>query len=141
MTNLIATDAQTQEIDSGLIDLFEITLPNGTVLRFHPGVDDDLTNIYFRESTSPYTEREYIPFPIIIDGLDLQADGASSRPSLTIANLGGLFAEQLGDFNNDDLVDCKIIRRQTLKKYLSFYWAFPFLFTLLFPINTSCTTI
>jgi lambda family phage minor tail protein L len=118
MTNLIATDAQTQEIDSGLIDLFEITLPNGTVLRFHPGVDDDLTNIYFRESTSPYTEREYIPFPIIIDGLDLQADGASSRPSLTIANLGGLFAEQLGDFNNDDLVDCKIIRRQTLKKYL-----------------------
>ena len=118
MTNLIATDAQSQEIDSGLIDLFEITLPDGTVLRLHPGVDDDLTNIYFRESTSPYTQREYTPFPMSIDGLDLQADGAASRPSLVIANLGGLFGAQLGDFTNDDLVNCKIVRRQTLKKYL-----------------------
>ncbi len=171
MTNLIATDAQTQEIDSGLIDLFEITLPNGTVLRLHPGVDDDLTNIQFRTSKAPtnpvsagnfvvgntytivsgtgftsigasnnnagtsfvatgvgsgngvanqtdYTIIEYTPFPMSIDGLDLQADGASSRPSLTVANLGGLFGAQLGDYTNDDLVGCRILRRQTLKKYL-----------------------
>ena len=171
MTNLIATDAQSQEIDSGLIDLFEITLPNDTVLRLHPGVDDDLTNIQFRNSTAPtnpvsagnfvvgntytivsgtgftsigasnnntgtsfvatgvgsgngganqtdYTIVEYTPFPMSIDGLDLQADGAPARPSLTVANLGGLFGGQLGDYTNDDLVGCRILRRQTLKKYL-----------------------
>ena len=171
MTNLIATDAQTQEIDSGLINLFEITLPDDTVLRLHPGVDDDLTNIQFRTSKAPtnpvsagnfvvgntytivsgtgftsigaddddagtsfvatgvgsgngvanqtdYTIVEYTPFPMSIDGLDLQADGAPARPSLTVANLGGLFGAQLGDYTNDDLVGCRILRRQTLKKYL-----------------------
>ena len=53
MTNLIATDAQSQEIDSGLVDLFEITLPDNTVVYLHPGVDDDFTNIQFRDKSSP----------------------------------------------------------------------------------------
>ena len=172
MSNLIATDAQSQEIDSGLVELFQITLPNNTILYLHPGVDSDLTDVRFRDSTSPTTSaitagnfiignsytivsgtgftsigasnnnastvfiatgigsgsgtatqndnsiRTYEPFPMIIDGLELQADGAAARPSLTIANIGNLFGSQIGDFKNDDLVGCRIVRRQTLKKYL-----------------------
>lgn len=173
MSNLIATDSQTQQIDSELIDLFEIVLPNGTTIYFHPGVDASLTNIKFRDRTArsnPVTAggfivgnnytivsagntdftavgagnnsvgtsftatgvgsgtgtanqtdhsiREYIPMPIIIDGLELQADGAQNRPSFTVANIGTLLTDRLAGFKNDDLIGQRIKRRQTLKKYL-----------------------
>ena len=178
MSNVIATDVQTQEIDSALVELFEITMPDGTTLYFHPGVDDDLTDVRFRDRVAPstipvvagnfvigniytivstggsstnftligaadndedtvftatgagtgtgtatqsptsYTIRDYSPMPMLIDGLELQADGASNRPSLTVANVGTLFNSELGDFKNDDLIGQRLIRRQTLRKYL-----------------------
>ena len=37
MSNVIATDVQTQEVDSELIELFEVTLPDETTMYFHPG--------------------------------------------------------------------------------------------------------
>ena len=183
MSNVIATDLQTQEVgsqdtgstaaDNTLVELFEVTLPDGTTLYFHPGVDSDLTDVRFRDRTAPvgvvlatalivgnsYTIlggsgtdwtavgavngnfgttfiatavgtgqgyatqtdnsiRDYTPMPMMIDGLEIQADGASSRPSLTIANIGSLLQGEMGDFKNDDLIGQRIIRRQTLRKYL-----------------------
>ena len=122
MSNLIATDIQTQDIDSALVNLFEITLPNGTVMKFHPGVDADLTDVQFRDRTAnasdEYVALTYGPMPMIMDGLDYQADGASTRPSVTVANIGTLFSEGLGDYTNDDLIGQRIVRRQTLRKYL-----------------------
>lgn len=118
MSNLIATDVQSQEISSGLIDLFELTLPDGTTLYFHPGLDGSLDEIKFRDKKDPYTVREYVPMPMMIDGLDLNSDGAPARPALTVANVGTLFSSQLGSFKNDDLIGQRLIRRQTLEKYL-----------------------
>ena len=173
MSNVIATDLQTQEIDSELIELFEVTLPNGTTLYFHPGLDSDSTDLQFRDKTAPtgnvlasniivgysytiktiantyypsigaannnigtvftatgvgsgiglvtqntHTSRDYNPMPMMIDGLSLQADGASSRPAFTVANIGTLFQTELGDFKNDDLIGQRLVRRQTLQKYL-----------------------
>ena len=63
-----------------------------------------------------YSIRDYSPMPMLIDGLDVQADGASSRPALTIANVGSLFQAELGDFKNDDLIGQRLVRRQTLQK-------------------------
>ena len=118
MSNVIATDVQSQEINSAIIELFEITLPNGTTLYFHPGLDSDLTDVQFRDKTSPYAIRDYNPMPMMIDGLELQAEGASSRPAFTVANIGTLFQAQLSGFKNDDLIGQRLIRRQTLRKYL-----------------------
>ena len=173
MSNVIATDLQTQEIDSGLVELFEITLPNGTTMYFHPGLDADLTDVQFRDRTgttgstlatdlivgNSYTIlggsgtdwtavgasnsnfgttfiatavgtgqgyatqtdnsiRDYTAMPMMLDGLDLQADGASSRPALTIANIGSILQAELGDYKFDDLIGERLIRRQTLQKYL-----------------------
>ena len=118
MSNVIATDLQTQEIDSGLVELFEITLPNGTTMYFHPGLDADLTDVQFRDRTNPYSIRDYTAMPMMLDGLDLQADGASSRPALTIANIGSILQAELGDYKFDDLIGERLIRRQTLQKYL-----------------------
>jgi lambda family phage minor tail protein L len=155
------------------VELFEITLPDGTTLYFHPGVDSDLTDVRFRDRTAPtgnilagniivgysytiktiggtyypsigaannnigtvftatgvgsgiglvtqntHNIRDYTPMPMMIEGLEIQADGASSRPSLTIANIGSLLQGEMGDFKNDDLIGQRIIRRQTLRKYL-----------------------
>ena len=55
MSNVIATDVQTQEIDSALVELFTVTLPDGTTMYFHPGVDEDLTDVQFRDKTAPST--------------------------------------------------------------------------------------
>jgi lambda family phage minor tail protein L len=171
MSNVIATDLQGSEVTSGLIDLFHINLPNGTVIYFHPGLDDDLTDVRFRDKIAPtnpvtagnfiignsytivsgtgftsigatnnnagtvfiatgigsgsgtatqndYSIRTYEPMPMMMDGLDLQADGAPTRPSITIANVGTLLSTHLGGFNHDDLIGERVIRRQTLKKYL-----------------------
>ena len=186
MSNVIATDLQQQQVgsqdsgttavDNSLIELFEVTLPNGLTMYFHPGTAEDLTDVRFRDRTAPsttatvagnfiignvytinggggtsftsigasnnnagtvftatgvgsgigtatqsqssYSIREYNPMPMMIDGLEIQADGATSRPSLTIANIGSIFQSELGDFKNDDLIGQRLVRRQTLKKYL-----------------------
>ena len=171
MSNIIATDVQSQEINSGLIELFQVSLPNGTTLYLHPGLTESLDEIKFRDKKAPtnpisagnfivgqtytivsgtgftsigalnntagtsfvatgvgtgtgtanqtdHTVREYLPMPMLIDGLEVSADGAPSRPTLTIANIGALFTSQLGNFKHDDLVGQRIIRRQTFEKYL-----------------------
>lgn len=118
MSNLIASDVQGQVVDSPVLTLFDIELPDGTFLYIHPGLDDDLTNIQFRDYTNNSQINTYVPFPVIIDGLEQGADGAIKRPSLSVANIGNSFKSALGGFVNKDLVGQRITRRQTLKKYL-----------------------
>ncbi len=115
--NLIATDLQKQEIDS-VVDLFELELPNGSIVYFHPGLESDLTTVRFRENKPGFAIKEYTPFPMMIDGLDISAEGAINRPSLTVANIGTGFKGILGSYTNKDLIGQRITRRQTLKKYL-----------------------
>ena len=62
--------------------------------------------------------KTYTAMPMILDGLNLQADGASNRPALTIANIGSLLQSAMGDFKFEDLIGQRLVRRQTLKKYL-----------------------
>ena len=71
---------------------------------FHELVLSALDEVRFRDKKAPYTVREYDALPMIIDGLDVQADGAPSRPTLTVANIGTLFSSSLDGFKNDDLV-------------------------------------
>lgn len=128
MTNLIATDSQKLEIDSPLVDLFELELPvsvNGSSrLYFHPGVDSNYDNIEVAISKSgtgesaTFTYQEYTPLPMNIDGLELNAQGASARPTLTMANVTSILGDALGHLKFNDLIGQKVTRRQTLEKYL-----------------------
>jgi len=123
VTDLIRA-VQKQSIDSSLVYLFEITLSGGTVLYFHPDYDTDNLNsneegyIYFRDRTDPTIIRNYAPFPMDMTGIDLQADGAINRPTLTVANVTSTFSDALGGLQNDDLVGQTVVKRTTLKKYL-----------------------
>jgi lambda family phage minor tail protein L len=116
MSELIEV-VQLQEPGSELVELYELTV-NNTILYFHAGLEEDLTEVQFRDRTSPYTARTYIAFPIMMDGVDLSADGAINRPSLTVANVANTFSSAIGDIKAEDLVGERLTKRTTLKKYL-----------------------
>jgi len=107
---------QKQDPGSELVELFEVEI-DGSTIYIHPGLNDNLTSIQFRDRTTPATIREYAAFPIEMGGVDFSSDGAQNRPTLTIANVFNLFAE-IGDFYAEDLIGKRVTKRQTLKKYL-----------------------
>jgi len=140
MTELIQT-VQLQEIGDSLIDLFEITLPSGTIFYAMSGLespgatptDDD--NIYFPPKDGS-TPNEYVAIPIQIQGLEVSSSGTQSRPTLSMANIpvlskaitanaDGVDDEELlyniledeGITRNLDLVGAKVVHRKTLLKY------------------------
>jgi len=108
---------QLQEPGSELVELYEITI-EGTTLYFHSGLEEDLSTVQFRDRTSPYTIREYVAFPIVMDGVELGADGAINRPSLTVANVANTFSAAIGNIKAENLVGERVTKRTTLKKYL-----------------------
>lgn len=116
MSELIEV-VQLQEPGSELVELYELTV-NNTILYFHAGLEEDLTEVQFRDRNSPYTARTYIAFPIMMDGVDLSADGAINRPTLTVANVANTFSSAIGDIKAEDLVGERLTKRTTLKKYL-----------------------
>jgi lambda family phage minor tail protein L len=117
MSNLIASDLQGQEVSSAVITLFELELPDGTFVFFHPGTNASLGSVQFRNKTTTAVQT-YEPFPMMIDGLEVTSDGAINRPTLSIANIGTTFKTLLRGYVPKDLVGQRITRRQTLEKYL-----------------------
>jgi lambda family phage minor tail protein L len=116
MSELISA-VQLQDPGSELVELYELTFGD-TTLYFHNGLDENLENVQFRERTSPYAAKEYIAFPIMMDGVEINADGALNRPTLTVANVTNVFSAALGNTRAEDLVGARITKRSTLKKYL-----------------------
>lgn len=140
MTELIQT-VQLQEVGDSLIDLFEITLPSGTIFYAMSGMEspgatpteDD--NIYFPPKDGS-TPNEYVAIPIQIQGLEVSSSGTQSRPTLSLANIPVLskaitanadgvddeevlynILEDEGITRNIDLVGSKVVHRKTLFKY------------------------
>ena len=119
--NIITTDLQSQSVDSALVELYELDLGNGTILFFHPGLEENITTVKFHPVGQPgSTPNEYLAMPIMMDGVEANADGASNRPTLTVANVSSLFRGLLDDeeFTFEDLIGTRITRRQTFAKYL-----------------------
>jgi len=121
MTNIIATDLQSQEVLSGLLDLYVLEFGdnNSSTLYFHPGLGSNLSEITFRDSKAPYTTRTYVALPLELKGIEVTGDGAPARPVLTVANVLTEFRTDLGDISADDIVGARLTRRRTLEKYLS----------------------
>jgi len=122
MTNIIATDIQGQQIDSPVIDLFEITLNDSVTVYFHPGKDDNLADVRFKSKdlneAGNYAINTYTAIPAVLDGLEIQSDGVISRPTITIANIGTTVLTSNSNFKYKDLVGQTLTKRQTLAKYL-----------------------
>ena len=138
MTNLIATDAQLLEIDSPVIDLYELEIGTGTnnKLFFHAAKDLDNNTA---SNDLIFDGNTYVTLPILMDDIEKQTSGAMNRPSLVIANVesmlktGSDFKTEMENetwngaidgvvvdsetFKLDDLVGQRVTRRRTLEKY------------------------
>lgn len=107
---------QLQDPGSEHIVLYDLEYASGSFAYFFNGVDSDLTEVQFRDSNG--IARTYIPLPIFSEGFDISADGAYSRPELSIANIESAFSDSVGGLDYEDLIGRRITKRTTLKKYL-----------------------
>ncbi len=134
MSQNIIDTVQLQEVDDALIQLFDLTLPNGTKVYLTNGMDNT-QNIYFSDKTGS-TLNEYVSVPIQIEGIEFNGEGASPRPSLKVANIVVLtrslsndgdgtsdeeifrdILEDEGIISNDDILGSYITCRATLFKH------------------------
>lgn len=116
-----------QKVDpSAIIELFELQLiadlhyasaspPAITTYRFHAGTNELSADVVWAGNT-------YSRFPVQAEGFEYSGTGQLPRPTLTAANLNGLLTLALLDVNaytpGNDLINAKVSRIRTLKKYL-----------------------
>ena len=135
MSSIIDT-IQIQSTEETLVELFDLTLPDGiTTVHFINGLESGENNIYFPEkgiSGSTYPLQEYIALPIEVSGIETNSSGAANRPSLSMANIPVLtrsltnnedgtddetvlqsILEDQGINNNEDLLGSRIVLRRT----------------------------
>lgn len=121
MTELISV-IQKQDPGSALIELYDLEINDTDTVYFHPGIDLSV-------GSPPYIQFDgntYIPLPAEITGIEHNSDGASNRPSFTVANLLNTFSSLLFDYfaspalrlRNEDLIGRSITKRVTLYRYL-----------------------
>jgi lambda family phage minor tail protein L len=113
--DIIATDAHRLASKSSVfVSLYELEM-GGTTYYFHSEAKEG--DIVFDGNT-------YSEFPIFLEGVEIAADGAVNRPTLSIANVKSLLdsntKSDLGlpsTFELNDLIGSRITKRQTLEKY------------------------
>lgn len=107
----IAADIQSLS-PTALLELFTVdtsNTPGGGVFHFHAGTNALLQSVVWRGIT-------YVALPIEAEGFELSSKGVLPRPTLKVANVGGLFSALAGTLN--DLVGAKVTRKRTFAKYL-----------------------
>jgi lambda family phage minor tail protein L len=108
-----------QRLDMGeLVDLFELDLTpfGGEHLRFHG---------YMQLDVITWQGHEYGPWPIQVDGLETNSEGAPPSPVLTVGNIGsdaqgeplpGVISALCMQF--EDLLDARVTMRRTFGRFL-----------------------
>ncbi len=94
-----------------LVELFDLDMSviGGDVVHFHAGTN-------YNGQAVVWGGVVYQPFPIMADGFDQTGSGPFPRPTLTVANVDGTITALVLEYQ--DLIDCKVTRRQTFAKYL-----------------------
>lgn len=132
---------QLQEISSGIVDLFEVTINPLSVtpvtVYLYRGLDENAASVWF-SSKSGTTKNEYFAFPIEMTDVNVTSDGPASRPTLSVANVisavkvtSGVaeavgpdektletILSDLGITSNEDLLGARVVRRRTLEEHL-----------------------
>jgi lambda family phage minor tail protein L len=128
----IPADLQGQSVNSSLITVFEVEVPNSDIggagidkLYFHDGSNGvaDITwyslldDTNFGSTTSGhYGQQTYTAFPVESEGWEVRGSGTLPRPTVRFANINQYWSAHLSNY--DDLVGAKVIRRRTLQKHL-----------------------
>jgi len=111
---------------SAIIELFQLELVSG--LHYDPGDPPATTTYYFHAGTNElsgniaWAGTTYTRFPVQAQGFEYAGTGQLPTPNLTVANLNGLLTFALLEVNaytpGNDLINAKVTRIRTLKKYL-----------------------
>ncbi|KFK98135.1 phage minor tail protein L [Serratia sp. Ag1] len=121
-------NADVQKLEPGnRVRLYEVdgTLFGADILRFHsdtlPFTPEELAAAGGDENKLPaksiwWQGKEYGPWPVQIEGLEISGDGQSSHPKLSVANLNGLITALCLRF--DDMAQAKVTIRDTFAHYL-----------------------
>ncbi|ERT11386.1 hypothetical protein O185_19620 [Photorhabdus temperata J3] len=121
-------NADVQKLEPGsTLRLYEVdgTAFGADILRFHnetiPYTAQELAAAGSNKAALPkksiwWQEKEYGPWPVNIEGLDMSSDGQSARPKLTVANIDGLITALCLQF--DDMVQAKVTIHDTFVHYL-----------------------
>ena len=105
MSDVIAREVQALEMapDEALVTLFELELEEGVEpLYFH----SENTESTIKFKPDGVNEKEYEPFPMSIDDLEIRGDGAANRPKMIVPNVESLFVPGSGvDTNTADTLN------------------------------------
>lgn len=111
---------------SAIIELYQLQLISG--LHYNPASPPATTTYYFHAGTNElsgnltWAGQTYTRFPVQVDGFEYSGSGQLPKPKLTVANLNGLLTIALLDVNaytpGNDLINARVTRIRTLKKYL-----------------------
>jgi len=111
---------------SAVIELFELVLVSG--LHYDPGDPPATTTYYFHAGTNEllanitWNGQAYTRLPVEAEGFEYSGTGQLPRPTFRVANLNGLLTLALLEVNaytpGNDLINAKVSRIRTLKKYL-----------------------
>lgn len=108
MTDIIAT-TQKQDVDSGILYLFDLEISDGVFERFYDG-DRPIT----------FDGNTYQPIPIEMEGIELTSDGAYQRPVLRVSNINNFLYNELEAAGGlESLIGRRITKRTTFEKYLA----------------------
>ncbi|MGV7962041.1 phage minor tail protein L [Photorhabdus tasmaniensis] len=116
-------NADVQKLEPGnTIRLYEVdgTAFGADILRFHnetiPYTEKELSADKLPKKSLWWQGKEYGPWPVSIEGLDMSSDGQSARPKLAVANIDGLITALCLRF--DDMVQAKVTIHDTFVHYL-----------------------
>lgn len=97
----------------GVVDLYIVDLnPIGTaqIYCLYPGANNDASDIVYQGNT-------FTPWNIKISGIEKRGDGAQARPSVEIANVGGMITQLCQQYQ--DMVGATVTRRRTFSTYIA----------------------
>lgn len=108
----MAISEDLQKLNPGVVlEFFELdtSVVGGSVYRWYDGVNELNTDVTWQGNV-------YTRLPIEASGFERRSNGATPRPTLKVANLGGALSALVRA--NEDLANCKVTRTKTLLKYL-----------------------
>lgn len=97
---------------SSILQLFVLDATNigaSDPLYFHNGTNGLYQSIVFNSQT-------YLPFPIEVQGFEIDGKGQLPRPKIRAANIKGTISSYL--YNFDDFVGAKVTRRRVFAKFI-----------------------
>lgn len=87
----------------------DLTPMGGSLLRFHPGVNFNNSNLVWQGNT-------YTRYPVQAEGFEFSSKGQLPRPTLRVSNVGSALTAYIALYG--DLVGAPLTRKRTFVKYL-----------------------